>query len=220
MNLAFFGANAVYWQVRFEPSARGRAGPCDGRLQGPEDRPGADPTVTTVNWREPVVNRPEQTLIGVQYTAETKNDGYFPYVVTNSSNWVYAGTGLRDGDSLPGLVGYEADRSFAASPRPVAVAGTYTLLSHSPFTNASNASDYSERVDLPGPQRRLGIRIRHDGLELGVGRLRRSRRARHTHPASDGQHPEPVHRRVACTESGRRPAYASVAGISRSGCST
>ena len=50
--------------------------------------------MTTVNWRDPVLNRPEQTLIGVQYTAETKNDAYYPYVVTNSSNWVYAGTGL------------------------------------------------------------------------------------------------------------------------------
>src|SRR5881396_2470511 len=114
VNLAFIGANAIYWQVRFEPSSSGvpnRVLVCyrDATLD-----PIADPSLKTVYWRDPPVNRPEQTLIGVQYTNGVPwNNGYAPYVVTNSGNWVYAGTGFKDGDSVPGIVGYEADRSFS-----------------------------------------------------------------------------------------------------------
>jgi len=45
---------------------------------------------------------------------------------------VYAWTGFADGDSVPGLVGYEVDSSMSGFPLPDSVAGTYTLLSQSP----------------------------------------------------------------------------------------
>jgi hypothetical protein len=151
VNLAFFGANAVYWQVRYEPSAAGVANRVlvcykDGSID-----PTSDPALTTINWRDPPVNRPEQTLIGVQYTAEMRNDAYYPYVVTNSSNWIYAGTGFHDGDSVPGLVGYEGDHMFSTYPGPNAVAGTYTLLSRSPYTNSSNQSDFANSSIYQAP---------------------------------------------------------------------
>jgi len=47
---------------------------------------------------------------------------------------VYAGTGLADGDSIPGIVGYETDSSMSSAPLPTSVAGTYQVLSQSPFT--------------------------------------------------------------------------------------
>jgi hypothetical protein len=50
---------------------------------------------------------------------------------------VYAGTGFKDGDRVPLIVGYEADRLFSEYPGPNAVSGTYTLLSSSPFISAS-----------------------------------------------------------------------------------
>src|SRR6059058_1010704 len=146
VNLAFIGANAIYWQVRFEPSSSGvpnRVLVCyrDATLD-----PIADPSLKTILWRNPPVNRPEQTLIGVQYTTGVpfNNGAYVPYVVTNSGNWVYAGTGFQDGDSLPKMVGYEADRLFSQYPQPNAVPGTYTLLSNSPIDSSeySNSSVY------------------------------------------------------------------------------
>ena len=82
--------------------------------------PVADPSLKTVNWREAPLNRPEQAIVGVQYTSQVlwqpQYEGYVPYVVTNSGNWVYAGTGFIDGDSVPGIVGYEADRPFSQDP--------------------------------------------------------------------------------------------------------
>jgi len=55
----------------------------------------------------------------VQFTDQVvfqNGSAQVPYVVTNSGNWVYAGTGFRDGDSVPGIVGYEVDRLFSQYP--------------------------------------------------------------------------------------------------------
>jgi hypothetical protein len=143
VNLAFLAANAAYWQVRFEQSdanVPNRVLVCykDATLD-----PVYGPT-TTVNFRSPPVNRPEQTLIGVQYSAytvDTEAGSNFPYVVKNSPNWAYAGTGFHDGDSVPGLVGYEIDRFFTDMPAPIS--RSQTLLSDSPFNNGVGGSDRS-----------------------------------------------------------------------------
>ncbi len=34
----------------------------------------------------------------------------FPWVIADASSWVFAGTSLRNGDSLPELVGFEYDK--------------------------------------------------------------------------------------------------------------
>src|SRR5438105_4215106 len=106
VNLAFFGANAIYWQVRFEPSSSGVPNRVLVCYRNANLDPNPDPSLKTVNPRDPPVNRPEQTLIGVQYTSQVQDNGQAPYVVTNSGHWVYAGTGCRDGDSVPGIVCY------------------------------------------------------------------------------------------------------------------
>ena len=50
---------------------------------------------------------------------------------------------------VPGIVGYEMDRSMAEFPMP---AGTgYTLLSHSPFVNANGVADYANSVVYRAP---------------------------------------------------------------------
>src|SRR5207249_5239050 len=136
VHLGFFGANAVFWQVRFEASPL--TGAADRVLVGYKDRtidPVQGPT-TTVQWRDPFLNRPEQQLMGVQFSGQIA-DGTpnVPYVVANSSSWVYAGTGLADGNSIPGIIGYEMDSSMSSAPLPTSVAGTYQLLSQSPYTD-------------------------------------------------------------------------------------
>ena len=85
---------------------------------------------TTSDWRAGWLNRPEQTLVGVQYSLTLPNTDY---VVTNSSHWVYAGTGFQDGDAVPGIVGYEADSLMPNYPPPNSA--NQTLLSRSPFTD-------------------------------------------------------------------------------------
>jgi hypothetical protein len=139
VHLGFFGASAIFSQVRFEASPL--SGAADRVLVGYNDRtidPVQGPT-TTILWRDPFLNRPEQQLIGVQFSGEipygTPNP---PYVVKNSSSWVYEGTGLHDGDSIPLMVGYEMDSSMSNFPLPASVAGTYQVLSQSPYVDSSN----------------------------------------------------------------------------------
>src|SRR5260370_154865 len=68
----------------------------------------------------------------------------------NSGNWVYAGTGFKDGDKVPYIVGYEADRLFSQYPGPNAVPGTYTLLSQSPLGNGGQF-DYANSSIYQAP---------------------------------------------------------------------
>lgn len=143
VNLGFFSANIAYTQIRLEPSSTGVPNRVIVCYREPGLDPNPDPTLKTVNWRDPPVNRPEQTLVGVQYTNQVAQNAqglHAPYVVTNSGHWVYAGTGFRDGDTVTGLVGYEADRRFSEYAQPIAVPGSYTLLSQSPFS-ASGGQD-------------------------------------------------------------------------------
>jgi Fe-S cluster biogenesis protein NfuA len=141
VNLAFFGANALYWQVRYEPSAAG----VPNRILVCYKDPSIDPvqgSTTTVQWRDPILNRPEQTLMGVQFSDENGSQN-FPYVVTNSSSWVYGNTDFTDGSSVPGIVGYEWDRFDSNFPSPPAVAGSWTLLGNSPSVTDAGSADSS-----------------------------------------------------------------------------
>jgi hypothetical protein len=155
VNLAFFSANTDYTQVRFESSSSGVPNRVMVCYRNATLDPIADPTLKTVNWRDQPLNRPEQTLIGLQSTSQVlwrqQYDGYASYVVTNSGNWVYAGTGFVDGDSAPGIVGYEADRAYSTYPQPNAVSGTYTLLSNSPYTTNQNLADHSNSSIYQAP---------------------------------------------------------------------
>src|SRR5438094_673476 len=154
VSLGFFSANAIYWQARFESSSSGVPNRVEVCYRDATLDPVSDPTLKTVLWRDPPLNRPEQTLMGVQYTAEVPYNsqigGWASYVVTNSGNWVYAGTGFKDGDTVPGIDGYEADRLFSQYPPPNAVSSTYTPLSNSALGNGG-PSDYSNSSVYQAP---------------------------------------------------------------------
>src|SRR6266513_2912060 len=88
VHLGFFGADGVYWQVRFEASPL--SGAADRVMVGYKDRtidPVQGPT-TTILWRDPLLNRPEQQLGGVQFSGGqiAFSGPYAPYVVKNSSS--------------------------------------------------------------------------------------------------------------------------------------
>ena len=50
-------------------------------------------------------------------------------IVSNASHWVFAGTGLNNGDALRGLLGYEVDAIYGGGPV------TLERLAHSPFVD-------------------------------------------------------------------------------------
>ena len=143
VNVAFFGSNVAYWQIRLEPSS----------ITGDPDRTiicyknqSSDPVshsddlsrrrLTTVKFRSHPVDRPEDELVGVMYETDPV---YSDIVISDASSWVFEGTGLKNGDHLPGLLGYEVDRSFGHAPP-----GTQQL-AHSPypFRGSTRFSDMS-----------------------------------------------------------------------------
>jgi hypothetical protein len=146
VNAAFFSANNVYWQIRLEPNAAGTPNRVQVVYKGAatsSSRPGPDPmwnvnnSLVTVEWRDPLVNLPENALVGVMYE-DNVGHGY-PYVVVNSSHWVYEGTGFVDGSSVPGIVGYEYDKVYSNGFSPPGL----TILSNSPVVGIDHGGGNS-----------------------------------------------------------------------------
>ncbi|HTL63189.1 MAG TPA: N,N-dimethylformamidase beta subunit family domain-containing protein [Nitrospira sp.] len=130
-HLAFFSGNTCYWQIRLEPSVTGEANRIIVSYK--DDAPTKDPYASqlpetqsrlTVRWRDYPVNNSEESLIGVMYDGNPV-DG--DIIITKPQHWVMAGTDLREGDRLAGLLGYEADRVFEHSPPGI------TILAESPY---------------------------------------------------------------------------------------
>jgi hypothetical protein len=149
VSLGFVGSNDIYWQVRYEASAAGvgnRVLVCYKTSDPPnpvDPITATSPGLTTTQWRLTPANRPEQALIGIQFTSQTGNgwDNTVPYVVSNSANWVYANTGLTNGSSVFGLAGYEADRQWPQFPQPDSQSQSAALIANSPYTNINGVRD-------------------------------------------------------------------------------
>lgn len=82
------------------------------------------------------MNRPESALIGVMFEGNPVDQDI---VINEPKHWVLSGTGLRAGDRIPGLLGYEADQQFGQAPR-----GTI-VIAHSPYQDqADGETDYAD----------------------------------------------------------------------------
>ena len=148
VNLAFLGSNVGYWQIRLDPSS----------ITGDPDRTiicyknqSSDPAshsddistrrLTTVKFRSHPVDRPEDALVGVMYETDPVQGDL---VVSDASNWIFEGTGLKNGDHLPGLLGYEVDRISDHTP-----SGTQQI-THSPYPFRGNTR-YSDMSVYTAP---------------------------------------------------------------------
>ncbi|NOT83389.1 MAG: hypothetical protein HOP02_01120 [Methylococcaceae bacterium] len=157
LSLGFFGANAGYWQARLERSVLTRTAnrtlvsyKYNAHAQDPYalDEISAHKAQVTTQWRDPqFFNRPENALIGIMYLYNPV-DG--DMVISNANHWIYTGTGLKNGDKLPGLLGYEVDAYFSNGSAPANV----EILAHSPFNDGTdevayaNMSIYTEACSL------------------------------------------------------------------------
>lgn len=123
VGLAFLGANAAYWQIRLAPDTHGkpeRTIVCY-KVQTGQDLwldpyYGKDNTRVTAQWRDPVLHRPENALIGVMFSHFINQDvpGYSWRVSVSADSSLLDGTGLSPGQTYGcNLVGYEWDRVFA-----------------------------------------------------------------------------------------------------------
>ena len=95
-------------------------------------------TPPSVLWRE--LGEPEQQVLGIQYSGRVPEA--VPMIVHNTDHWLWEGTGLRDGDGVPGLVAGESDRYYPRVPLPEST--ERVLLAHSPYRDAKGAPRHQE----------------------------------------------------------------------------
>jgi hypothetical protein len=138
VNVAFFGANAIFRKIRFESSPLG-PDRIEVNYKIPAEDPlyGKDNALVTGNWPTPPAADPESSLIGQSYVCSVTSN--FPMVVTDPGSWVWAGSGVHRGESLPGLVGPEFDQVNLAEPTPRPI----EVLARSPVTCGA-APTYSD----------------------------------------------------------------------------
>jgi hypothetical protein len=147
--LIILSGNTCWWQVRLEDNYRTLV--CykafaEDPLYGKQD------SLVTVNWRIAPVKDTENSLIGVSFehggyvnkdTIYPASKGYGGYTVYRATNWIYEGTGVRDGDVIgqsSAIVGYETDGAMIwwqtdGMIYPVGLDGTpknFTILGISP----------------------------------------------------------------------------------------
>lgn len=163
-NAAFFGANLCWWRVHLVDD--GKALVChQGGPQGARDH----------WWPRTGAGRPEDALTGVSYRhgggwwdGPRRHGGY---VVQDAGHWVYAGTGLANGqafggDTAPPLVGYECDG--------------VPLDSYDPATGRAALAREATATGTPPGLQVLAVGILGEGWQ--------ERPPRETHPAAGGIH--------------------------------
>jgi sugar lactone lactonase YvrE len=131
VNMAFLGADQALWRVRLEPSSKGVADRVIACYKADQDKDpilaAQGPLYATARFRDDPMARPENALIGVMYNTWLLVPQ--PYVVSDASSWVFAGTGLSAGDSLPGMIAGETDTRYdnGLEPAGLQVIGSSSL---------------------------------------------------------------------------------------------
>lgn len=154
VGLAFLGASASYWQMRFDPDSAGiknRTIVCYKVETSRNDLAldpfyGKDNSRVTAQWRDPIVARPENALIGIMFSSFTRQQRGFPWRVNPGVNSpIISGTGLRPGRNYGcGLVGYEWDHIFVngATPADLQVLGVSNTIATGNQPDFSNTTYY------------------------------------------------------------------------------
>ncbi|MER5867869.1 N,N-dimethylformamidase beta subunit family domain-containing protein [Kitasatospora sp. NPDC002040] len=141
-SLVFLSANTMYWRVELTPSPAGepnRLLNCRKRQRLHPGHPAAGaPGGQSALWRD--AGEPEQHLLGVQYAGRVPAP--VPLLARNTGHWLWEGTGLREGEEVPGLVAGEADRYYPKVALPEHT--ERTLLAHSPYRDTAGRTRYQE----------------------------------------------------------------------------
>ncbi len=147
VNVAFFSGNTCCFVTPLTPSSDGRpnriltrAGRYGGIRPG-EERYMADLPVEAPN---------EATLIGAQTVTPFNGSG--DWIVTKPRHWMFAGTGMKKGDRIPGLVGWEFHGN------PAKIRGLEVVAEGPTWTGDDKQSHYAATI-YPGPKRNFVINL-------------------------------------------------------------
>lgn len=98
LNVGFFSGNAVFGKVEYDPVVRGfeRVG-----VFGPPQGTREFSSIYTLPHERPYGNE----LMGSHSTGPVT--GGADWICTNPEHWIYEGTGMKEGDAVPGIIGWE-----------------------------------------------------------------------------------------------------------------
>ena len=164
VNLAFMGAAPLVRHARLQPSPIGPdreevdyRNPTEDPLNGT----GHTLTVTGNTFATPPTNWPPTSLVGGEYSGYLDTGAApVPFVVYDASAWIFEGTGLHDGSSIPGVISSDIEHLDPTSTPP-----DLQVLGHSPvplseaYSNQGdwNGLTYSDMTYYTDPQSQAGV---------------------------------------------------------------
>ncbi len=133
LNVVFFGASAMLRHVRLQSSPLGglrEVVDYRNSYKDPLYRSGNPLEVTGNTWSSPPASWPETNFVGESYGGYLLN-GVTPksFVVSDASSWIFSGTGLENGQSIPGVIASDFDSFVPSFSHPK----NLQILSHSPL---------------------------------------------------------------------------------------
>ena len=168
ISLAFFGANDSYWQARLAPDHGynlDRTLVCY-KVVTPNSDPSVipnastalaldpvystTPTLTTTRWRDPVLGRPENALLGIMYNGtifDTPNYTYLPdwSVRSGEVDPLETAASIGPGDKISGgILGYAYDAlaTNGVSPINLSILGQSSLVDATMQTHIAETTYY------------------------------------------------------------------------------
>ena len=135
-NLAFLGANSMYWRVRFEPGVLGANRVVVGYKSAAQD-PVKNLASTTTMWRSYPKPLAENSLTGMLYECFPAHGAL---VVNDAGFFLLQGTGATKGARYAGLVGTEIDRAYPVPGTPQ----NLQVIAHSPVVCGGNKPTHSD----------------------------------------------------------------------------
>lgn len=146
-DLAFFGSNAAYWQVRLEDEFRTIVGYKNATWD-----PETDPALETDLFRALVPPRFECELMGVQHaggTLQWTTDGDYTVTQAAATDPWLRGAGLLPGDVLPGIVSREVDTIPGNQTADSSCGNKLTVLFHRELGGAESGNADAVRFAAP-----------------------------------------------------------------------
>lgn len=117
VHLAFLGSNTAFWQIRYEDVRNNNTESEEPQTVVCFRWPRKDPDKSdyrSIKWRD---IRPEALMVGLEYVFPLGDPFDEDIIVANHSHWLFHGTGVAQGDKIPGILGCEVDRIANTKPR-------------------------------------------------------------------------------------------------------
>lgn len=140
LNVVYFGAAAMVRHVRLEPSSLGpNQQEVDYRnsYEDPLFGRGNPMQVTGNTWESPPSSWSPLSQIGSQYSGYLSPGIYAPLSVSDPSSWVFAGTGLPQGGSIPNAISSDINHVLLSGATPP----NLDVLAHSPIPVSDGTLD-------------------------------------------------------------------------------